>query len=283
MLHCELSPVRRLIRWMFTAWTKDRAFREHNTLFRPLASIQLALYNVFRLCKDVCTACRGKSYSSAITVELLTVFVYITCSDDVVIRVLQTSEHTHFEVFLCLFCGWHTECWSVRCQTSAATNMNTSYEAGNRDGAYQTCKIFGDNSVSIFRRWFVKTQWVSDTSGTGVTLLIALHNGIIVTRMEMGMTTGVNRKHFVCVRVGACVRGVQHRHDGSFLVLRYNVPQLACVIIHKQIACARRTKLIFLILVHLVLKCGAVEVSRRSVGPIVREMRKPYRHSRNIL
>jgi len=84
-------------------------------------------------------------YSSAIIVELLTVFVYITCSADVVIRVLQTSEHAHFELLLCVFCGWHTECRSVRCQTSVAANMNTSYEAGNRDGADLNCKIFGDN------------------------------------------------------------------------------------------------------------------------------------------
>ena len=50
-------------------------------------------------------------------------------------RVPQTSEHAHFEVFLYVFCGWHTECQSVQCHTSAATNMNTFNEAGNRDGA----------------------------------------------------------------------------------------------------------------------------------------------------
>jgi hypothetical protein len=60
-------------------------------------------------------------------------------------------------------------------------------------------------SVSIVRGWLVKTQSVSDTSGTGVILLMAQHNGITVTQMEMGMTTGVNRQHFVCARVGACV------------------------------------------------------------------------------
>jgi hypothetical protein len=99
-------------------------------------------------------------------------------------------------------------------------------------------------SVSIVGGWFVKTQSVSDTSGTGVTLLIAQHNGIVVTRMEMAMTTGVNRKHFVCMCVRRCVRVGEHRHDGSWLVLHCHVPQLAYVIIHKQIACARRTKLI---------------------------------------
>lgn len=134
-------------------------------------------------------------------------------------------------------------------------------------------------SVYIVRGWFVKTQSVSDTSGTSVSLLMAQHNDIIATRMEMAITTGVNNKHFVC----ACVRGVQHRHDCSSLVLHCHVPQLAYVIIHKQIACACRTKPNFFILVQLVLKCGAGEVSRRSVGPIVWEMKNCYRHSRNIL
>lgn len=101
---------------------------------------------------------------------------------------------------------------------------------------------------------------------------MAQHNGIIVTRMEMGMTAGVNRKHFVfvCVfarvRVGACVRVVQHRHDGISLVLHCHVPQLAYVIIHKQIVCARPTNFLYF---GTVLKCGAGEVSRRSVGLIV--------------
>jgi hypothetical protein len=92
-----------------------------------------------------------------------------------------------------------------------------------------------------------------------VTLLMAQHNGIIATRMEMGMTTGVNSKHCVCVCVcaRARVRGVQHRHDGNSLVWHCHVPQLAFVIVHKQIACARRTKLNFFILVQLVFKCGA--------------------------
>jgi hypothetical protein len=66
--------------------------------------------------------------------------------------------------------------------------------------------------------------------GHGATLLMAQHNGIIVTRMELGMTTGVNRKHFVCV----CARACCTAHDDISLVLHYHVPQLAYVIIHKQ-------------------------------------------------
>jgi len=125
-------------------------------------------------------------------------------------------------------CSVNAECRSVRCQTSAVTNMNTSYKAGSRDGADQYCKHSETLSVSIVRGWFVKTQSVSDTSGSGVTLLMAQHNGIIVTRMEMGMTTGLNCIHCVCVRACVRARGVKHRHDGSSLVLHCHVPQLAC-------------------------------------------------------
>jgi hypothetical protein len=81
--------------------------------------------------------------------------------------------------------------------------------------------------------------------------------------MEIGMTTGVNRKRFVCVCARACVRVVQHRHDGISLVLHCHVPQLAYVIIHKQIAYVCRTYFLYF---GTVLKCGAGEVSRRSVG-----------------
>jgi len=99
-----------------------------------------------------------------------------------------------------------------------------------------------------------------------VTLLMAHHNGIILTQMEMGMTTGLNRKHCVYMHVYVCVRVV------------YSTSMTAAVWcctamcrswpVHKQIACARRTKTNFLCF-GTVLECGAGEVSRRSVGPIV--------------
>jgi hypothetical protein len=94
-----------------------------------------------------------------------------------------------------------------------------------------------------------------------VTLLMAQHNGIIVTRMAMGMTTGLNRKHFVC----ACVRGVQHRHDGSSLMLHCHVPQLAYSQTNRLCPSNKINFLCF----DTVLKCGAGDGSRRSIGPIV--------------